>query len=366
MVTLVSPDGAYGGPARVALNQCTGLRQAGSEALVAAATRGYPTVPSEVDGVPVRLFRSRTLVPGTGFAGLGAPGLYRWFRSHHGDFDVVHIHFGRDLVVLPVAAAARRHHVPYFLQTHGMVTPSDHPLARPLDSVWTRKVLRDAGAVFYLTPDERDQLVAVGGDRLHLVPLHNGVPCHPRGTVGTGAAEVLFAGRLHARKGPTTFVRMARLLLDEGWRAHFTLVGPDEGEGPAVREAIGTEHRIVWEGALDSSDVPQRMAAASVFVLPSVREPYPMAVLEAMSVGLPVVVSNDCGLAATVDRAACGIVTAPTVGAMADAVRHLLTDRNRAREMGERGRSIARSEFGMDGVVAQLSATYTDLIGARS
>ncbi len=36
------------------------------------------------------------------------------------------------------------------LQTHGMVVPSGHPLAAPLDAVWTRKVLRDAGAVFYL------------------------------------------------------------------------------------------------------------------------------------------------------------------------------------------------------------------------
>ena len=46
------------------------------------------------------------------------------------------------------------------------------------------------------------------------------------------------------------------------------------------------------------------MAAASVYVLPSVREPYPMSVLEAMSVGLPVVVSADCGLAPLVERVA--------------------------------------------------------------
>ncbi|MGW0042405.1 glycosyltransferase [Rhodococcus sp. NPDC003348] len=371
VVTLVSPDGAYGGPAKVALNQTAGLRRSGTEALVAAATRGYRTVPSEVAGVPVRLFRSRTIVPGTGFAGLVAPGLYGWFRRHRAEFDVIHIHFGRDLVVLPIAAAARRHRVPYTLQTHGMVEPSDHPLARPLDSMWTRKLLRDASAVFYLTPDERDQLVAVGGDGLRLTHLHNGVPSCPHGHTArqrapdTATPEVLFAARLHPRKGPVTFVRLARMLLDEGVQARFALVGPDQGEGPAVRAAIGEERRVVWEGPLDSTEVLARMAAASVFVLPSVREPYPMGVLEAMSVGLPVVVSDDCGLAATITRAGCGIVAAPTVEAMAAAVRALLADQRRAWEMGERGRSISGAEFGMDGVVAQLSTTYSDLVGAR-
>lgn len=366
MVTLISPDGAYGGPARVALNQCAALESTGVDPLLAGATRGYSTVPTEVDGVPVRLFPSRTLLPGTGFAGHGAPGLHRWFRRHRRGFDLVHIHFGRDLVVLPVALAARRHRIPYVLQTHGMVAPSRHPLARPLDAVWTRRVLHDAGTVFYLTSDECDGLMSVGGNGLRLVNLRNGVPRLPRAATNAAMPEVLFAARLHRRKRPTTFVRMAHALLEDDVRARFTLVGPDEGEGAAVRTAIGSDPRIRWEGALDSAQVPHRMAAASVFVLPSAREPYPMAVLEAMAVGIPVVVSNDCGLAATVIRAHCGIIAAPTPSAMAEAVRSLLADSTRAAEMGARGRSIARRDFGMGAIAGQLSETYADVIANRS
>ena len=97
---------------------------------------------------------------------------------------------------------------------------------------------------------------------------------------------------MHARKRPLVFVDMAKTLLDEGLDARFTLVGPDEGEGSALRTALKDDPRISWEGALDPAEIPQRMAAASIYVLPSVREPYPMSVLEAMSVGLPVVVSR--------------------------------------------------------------------------
>ena len=134
VVTLLSPDGAYGGPARVALNQSAELIGRGHDVTVVGAARGYREVPTELNGVPVKLFAARTLLPRTGFAGMGAPGLGRWLRSNWAGFDVIHIHFARELVVLPVAAAARRRGIPYVLQTHGMVVPSNHPLAAPLDS----------------------------------------------------------------------------------------------------------------------------------------------------------------------------------------------------------------------------------------
>jgi glycosyltransferase involved in cell wall biosynthesis len=363
VVTLLSPDGAYGGPARVALNQSAELMSRGHDVTVAAATRGYRVVPTELDGVPVRLFASQTLVPGTGLAGMGAPALSWWFHRTGRSFDVVHIHFARDLVVLPVAVAARRYGIRYVLQTHGMVVPSSHPLAAPLDAVWTRGVLRDAGAVFYLTAQEREQLGAVARTRLRLVRLGNGVPDYPAAAQRPGPPEVLFAGRMHPIKRPLAFVEMAKALLDAGVDAQFTLVGPDEGEGPALRAALKGDSRISWEGALAPAAMPRRMAAASVYVLPSVRDAYPMSVLEAMSIGLPVVVSAGSGLAPLVERTRCGVVTYPEPPALATAVESILADRSLARTMGERARETVRAELGMHAVGDRLENVYTELVG---
>lgn len=365
VVTLLSPDGAYGGPARVALNQSAELVSRGHDVTVVGATRGYQDVPTELNGVPVKLFAARTLLPQTGFAGIGAPGLRKWLRSNWGRFDVTHIHFGRDLVVLPVAAAARRRGIPYLLQTHGMVVPSDHPFAAPLDAVWTRKVLRDAGAVFYLNPQEREQLIAVAGPGLRLVALGNGVPHYPPANPAIERPEVLFAARMHPRKRPVAFVEMAKKLLGDGVDARFTLVGQDEGEGPALRAALTGDPRITWEGPLTPDAIPGRMAAAEVYVLPSVREPLPMSVLEAMSVGLPVVVTNDCGLAPMVEQSRSGIVTDPAVPALAAAVDSILADRQRARSMGERGRATVHTHFGMRAIGDRLLETYAKIAEGR-
>ena len=154
-------------------------------------------------------------------------------------------------------------------------------------------------------------MLEVAGRRLRLVPLGNGVPEYPAAAQGPGPPEVLFAARMHPRKRPIAFVEMAKALLNAGIDARFTLMGPDEGEGAALRKALKGDSRISWEGALPPGDVPRRMASASLYVLPSVREPYPMSVLEAMSVGLPVVVSSDCGLAQLVERTRSGLVADP-------------------------------------------------------
>jgi glycosyltransferase involved in cell wall biosynthesis len=361
VLTLLSPDGAYGGPARVALNQSAELINRGHDVTVAAATRGYQVLPSKLNGVPVRLFGVRNVIPGSKFSGMDAPGLTKWFRGSRADFDVVHVHFTRDLVVLRAATAARCHGMPYVLQTHGMVVPSHHPLAGPLDRVWTRKLLRDAKKVLYLTEQEREQLVEVARTQLAFMALENGVPEYSAAGQRPGPPEVLFVARMHARKRPLVFVDMAKKLLDEGLDARFTLVGPDEGEGAALRVALQDDPRISWEGALDPAAIPERMAAASVYVLPSVREPYPMSVLEAMSVGLPVVVCADCGLAPVVRQARCGIVADLEMSALAAAVKSILGDRLRAHAMGERARETARSQFSMRAIGERLIDVYNEV-----
>lgn len=363
VVTLLSPDGAYGGPTRVALNQGAELRARGHEVTIVGATRGYRVVPTELNGVPVKLFAARTFVPGTRFAGLGAPGLSRWFHSNRSRFDIVHLHFSRDLIMVRMALAARRHRIPYVLQTHGMVVPSSHPLATPLDAMWTRKLLRDAGAIFYLNPQERDQLIAVGGGQLRLRALGNGVPDYPAAHPLPGPPEVLFAARMHPCKRPIAFVEMAKSLLDAGIDARFTLIGPDAGEGYALRAALDGETRISWEGALPPTALPQRMAAASVYVLPSARDAYPMTVLEAMSVGVPVVVSDAVGLAQLVSRARCGVVVDHRVSTLAAGVKSILADRSLAQAMGKRGRDAVHAEYGMRAVGERLLDTYAHLTG---
>jgi glycosyltransferase involved in cell wall biosynthesis len=362
VVTLLSPDGAFGGPVRVAENQAAALRARGHEVRIVSTHRGYDgSPPTALGDVPLELFPVRSLVPGTGFSGMSSPALLRWLRRQLPAIDLVPVHLARDLVTLPAAEVVRRAGVPYVVQPHGMVVQSSHPLAGPLDRLLVRRVLSGASAVLHLTPEERTGLRAVADDDLPLVLLGNGVPDVEPAPVPPGRPEVLFCARLQERKRPVLFARTTRALLADGVDASFVLVGPDEGEAAAVEAevaAVGDPGRLRWEGPLAPSATLARMARASLVVLPSVHEPYPMTVLEAMSVGRPVVVTDTCGLAPAVQEHGCGAVVDDSPAALQAAVRRLLENPQERAEAGRRAAVAAREHFSMSAVADALEGLY--------
>jgi glycosyltransferase involved in cell wall biosynthesis len=361
VATLASPDGAYGGPLRVALNQCKGLAASGNEVTLVAGSRGYESPPDEIDGVPVRLFPARQLVPGTGFAGLSSRPMRRWLRKHAAEYDVIHVHFARDLVTVPAARIGLRAGVAVFLQTHGMVDPTDKILGKIVDALWVRKILRTASRIFTLSPREFDDLVAVGADPLDIAELRNGVPAVEGVTKAqrSDVPEFIFLGRLHARKRPDVF---ARAIMDVATRVPIrgAIVGPDEGEASVVEalahKSLGT---VTCEPAVAPELVLSRLARADVFVLPSVREPYPMAALEALSVGTPVIVASDCGIAPHIERTGAGRVFDGTIESLAAAIEHFATDPEALKRASAAALAASREEFSMQFVVDTLEVAYS-------
>lgn len=362
IVTLVSPDGEYGGPVRVAVNQARELRSRGHDVTICGGARGYDSLPTEIDGIPAKLFPVHTAVPRTGFAGLASPSLWAWLARHSSSVDICHIHAARDLVTLPAALIARARNVPYILQTHGMIDPSGSLLAGVLDKMATRRLLRDAKRVLYLNEVERDGVIAVGGEDLRLVELPNGVPEAREGNLDQpDEPEVLFLARIAPRKRPTLFAKVADSLAAEFPQARFTLVGPDEGEGESVRRIIaGSAHsdRISWEGPLAPEATLDRMRRASIYVLPSIDEPYPMSVLEAMSVGLPIIITESCGLATIVKESGSGLVVDHSADGLRQAVAELLQEPEGTRSAGARGRDYVRDELSMTTIGNRLLDIY--------
>lgn len=364
IVALVSGTNAYGGPTTVAFNQCRALSQAGHQVILAAAGSDLGAqLPTEIDGVRTQLFPPLQALPGAGFAGLSSAGLLAWLPQALKNADVVHVHLARDLLTLPAAWLALRLGKRVVVQTHGMIDPSRNPLARPLDALLTRRVLRGAHRVLHLTPREARDVMAVAGSGVALQELHNGMPSLPTSASGRARKQVrvLFLARLQERKRPLSFVAMAQSLAPRFPDAVFTMVGPDEGQGHAVQEAIaqsGLGERLTWEGPVDAAGARAWMADSDIYVLPSVDEPYPMSVLEAMASGLPVVITDTCGLAPTVSRSDCGIVADASQSALDDAVSHLLEDPAERTRLGRNAAGTIATDFGMDAVVAKLLGAY--------
>jgi len=183
------------------------------------------------------------------------------------------------------------------------------------------------------------------GNRVTWIP--NGVDAH-RFRPGEERPEgdevvVGYVGRFAYEKGPDDFLRMAALLRHTPCR--FVLVGdgPMRPELAAQIERDGLDGRVRLAGV--STDMPAVYRAFDILVSSSHSEGSPLAILEAMACGLPVIATGVGGVTAIVCDDVTGRVVPPrAVDALADAVAHLAADRERRRAWGRaaRERVVAR------------------------
>ncbi|MET9859914.1 glycosyltransferase [Streptomyces smyrnaeus] len=381
IVTLHTPTHDFGGPTRVALNLCRGLRAKGEQAALVALGDNFPAgrLPRSVDGVPARLFQARHVLPRFEVSGITSPALLaaapRMLRSA----DVVHVHLMRDLITLPVAMLAARMGRPLVLQTHGMIDPTRKRVAQAVDVLGLRRVLKEADAVLHLTPQERELTEAVVapdpmGPAYRLV---NGVAPQPmRDPEDAGRPPtVLYCARVQEGKRPQDFVGAIPTVLDKHPDARFVLAGPDTGaladDMLALARSLGVGHALEYIGALDHAGVIARLRAADVYVLPSIKDAFSVSVLEALSVGLPVVVTRTSGLAPDVAAAGAGRLVDsapddPRNGARIGRAVLELLDPAAGAAASRAAWRLARESFTLDAVVDTLRDIYGAVCGRVS
>ncbi|MEU2286246.1 glycosyltransferase [Streptomyces sp. NPDC013178] len=363
VVTLVSDDGAFGGPTSVAVAQLEECAARGHDVTLVSLWRGRARAAERIGAVRFVSRPARRLVPGRGCLGLMHPLLLRDLWRAMGRADAVHLHAGRDLVSLAALAVARLRRTAFVTQTHGMVEPRTGVVARVFDRVYV-PLLRRARCCLVLTERERRALTEVlGPDGPPLVSLPNGLRPAPveAGTRPRGDHEVIFLARLHPRKRPEAFVEMAALVHKETPEARFTLYGADEGSLAAVNRLVadrGLTEVVSYGGALEHSAALEAYRKATVYVLPSVHEPFPMTVLEALAEGTPVVCTDSSGIAAELARRQAALVTDGSPEALADAVAALLVDEELRRGLAEAGRRAIDEVFSIRAVVDRLEDVY--------
>jgi glycosyltransferase involved in cell wall biosynthesis len=149
---------------------------------------------------------------------------------------------------------------------------------------------------------------------------------------------------------------MARLLIVGDGRLR--------GELESLSRELGLGGAVTFLGA--RTDIAEVLAAFDVFVLSSVQEGVPLAVVEAMGAGKPVIATDVGGLRLLVKPSVNGVLVPPAdPAALASAMRDLATDPDLRRAMGARGRQIARESFGVASMIDRYQAVYESALGAR-
>jgi len=168
---------------------------------------------------------------------------------------------------------------------------------------------------------------------------------------------------LTPQKGHKYLLEAAREIISKYPDVWFLLVGDGELKEQLrdLRDRWKLRPQVIFLGA--RPDIPKILAAADIFVLPSLWEGLPLVLIEAGLTGLPVVACKVDGVVEIIQEGHNGFLVLPKdANSLAKAIQALVEEPRLRREMGESGRTVASTCFDMKKIIPQITALYNDLL----
>lgn len=257
----------------------------------------------------------------------------------------------------------------YVLMEQIAAAQSDHILSQNPEDIRTAIAER-------IAPAERLELLGNGIDlgRFDPASISEEERLRTRAECGFEPHDVVvgFVGRLVEEKGILELFEAIRLLRSSCPRVRLLVIGPVDTEKadvlrPERARDFGIDGVTYFAGM--RQDMPRLYAAMDIFVLPSHREGFPRAPMEAAAMARPVVVTDIRGCREVVEAEKTGLfVPVRNAVQLAGAIRVLVDAPSRRSAMGEAGRKLAEQKFDERRVFATVASSYERLLarGARA
>ena len=357
---------AFGGSEQAILILLAGLdRQRWNPVLIHHAEPGLAPLVAGARQLGVRTWAAPRMRGRHG--SLYVPGFVRALRALRP--AVFHAHLVQPLACTYPRLSAILARIPAIVATEHLFVGLPWPRSVRLEQVLARWIDR----YIAVSHDVARHLRAALGFPPHkLQVVHNGIPLPPSPPApdstlraglqgGTERPIVLTVARLHPQKGLNYLLEAATQIPE----AMFALAGdgPERAALEAQVAALGLGERVAFLG--HRTDIPALLASCDLFVLPSLFEGLPLSVLEAMAAGKPVIATAVGGTAEAVSHGKTGLlVPAGDAGALAAAIRILLSNPPLATHLGQAGLASAQREFSAATMVQRVTAIYDDILGA--
>jgi glycosyltransferase involved in cell wall biosynthesis len=289
--------------------------------------------------------------------------------------DVIHTHTLSPLsVVGPLAFMGLA--PPWIHTFHFGNYPYTNRWNMTIERVFAKAVTR----LVAVSDAQRESIITHHGfDRTRITSIRNGVRANPH--VDVTAARLLKRAELGLRPDETLVGTVAVLSEQKGITYLLQAVHEIVRVRPSIKVLIvgggpleSELKRQVYELGLDSvvtftgwrADVPEILTALDIFVMSSLWEAMPLALLEAMAARLPIVVTDVGDNRALVDGGSCAAIVPPRdASALASALLAFLAQPEQARALGERALARFREHFGI-AAMAEAYASLYEQLGART
>jgi len=285
--------------------------------------------------------------------------------------DIVHTNTS---VVIEGAIAAAIRGIPHIWHIHEIL--DNHPRLRPIlpHKITYSIMSKLSERIAVVSRAVRDQLTEViPMDKMEII--YNGVDTNRfrpnldsdiRDELGLQSEDVLAVavGSVIKEKGYDNLLAAAALLKARGTRVLTAIVGQGEAEGVqellASITTLGLKSHVKYLGY--RTDIPEILSATDIYILPSVTDAFPFVVLEAMSMGKPIVATK-CGGPSEmlVDGESGFLVETNDPEALAAKIELLAKDPELQARMGKSAIRRVKSRFSLETFVSRFSSAYRQL-----
>lgn len=202
--------------------------------------------------------------------------------------------------------------------------------------------------------------------------IYNGIdltrsPCREHSGSAQEHVTVTTVGNIRRVKGHDLFIKAASEIAPHFPHVSFSIAGemlePDYyAELQKLIRDLNLYDRFHLLGGV--ANIPKLLSTADIFVMPSRSEGFSNAIIEAMAASLPVLATDVGGNAEAVQNGVNGfVIPVEDAAALARAMRRLLDDPARARQMGAAGRKMVAEKFSKDAMMSRTTAAYISLLG---
>ncbi|HUU42115.1 MAG TPA: glycosyltransferase, partial [Desulfatiglandales bacterium] len=143
------------------------------------------------------------------------------------------------------------------------------------------------------------------------------------------------------------------------------IAGPDENGYRSTLESLleaeGVLKNTIFTNTLEGNDKLAALARADILVQPSYSEGFSTTVLEALACGIPVLITTKCNFP-EIQEMEAGKVIEPDAGNLSTALKHMLSDSQMLKKMGENGKKLVREKYNWNMIAEQMIQFYEAIL----
>lgn len=279
--------------------------------------------------------------------------------------DILHIHSTKAGLVGRLAVMGMRRRPKVIVTVHSFVFDERIGRKKRMLTAWIeRRLARYADRIIAVSKALRDELISeMSMPPSKLQVIYNGIVFRDLPKIGHSGTVVGTVARLAPQKGVDHFIRAAGIVKEKHPDTRFAVIG--DGPFRAGLEALAKEVGI--GGGTEfmgfRTDALEIVAGFDVFALTSMRETFGLALVEAMSQGVPVVASQAGGIPEIVDGETTGLLAEPgNAEDVAEKICRLLDDRAFAAETGKHGCEFVRANFSAERMLDETQGVYEGMV----